>query len=239
MKHLWCIDDDELAGWKIRGRGRQSLIWGISIQHNPCHFQSPAGVDLQVTMHEPNAWVVCSESNSDPTSTRNSNGVSLGRIHQIEVFRVSAWIVVPRALPNYEEIVSMKMEGMALWPNQTCILQNHLYGGVEGNHFEPRVVQSPRIVGWSARVIKRNWWIVWEIQLVYSFCLTKVVGLKKRSGRENEGYIVNGGCEFGSIGTLAFLPLGTWIQSQTNREEEVLINALRNSCWKLWCGQAS
>lgn len=153
--HLWGIDDgEELAGWKIRGRRRQRMIWRISIQNNPCHFQSPARVNLQVTMHEPNAWVVSSESNCHPTSTGNTDGVSLRRIHQIEVFGVRAWIVVPRALPNYEEIVSMKMERMALRPNKTCILENHLYGGVEGNHFEPRVVQSPCVIRRGASVIK-------------------------------------------------------------------------------------
>jgi hypothetical protein len=55
-------------------------------------------------------------------------------------------------------------------------------------------------------------------------------GLEEAQWRGDEGYVIDGGCEFGSIGALAFLSFGTWIQSQTNGEEEVLIHSPRNNC---------
>jgi hypothetical protein len=42
-----------LALWQIRWWRRELLVRQFAIEYQPCHFQAPANVHLQVTVHEP------------------------------------------------------------------------------------------------------------------------------------------------------------------------------------------
>jgi len=127
-------------------------------------------------------WIICQESDSNPSTGRNTNRVSLNGINKIEAFWVLIWVIVPKTLTDNKEVKAMQMERVTLSTENAGVLHHELYTGVEGKNQHLCSVADHGVVGRGASVVEWKQWFGWKVRGVNSIGLPKEVCLKKSSG---------------------------------------------------------
>lgn len=128
--------------------------------------------------------VISKETNSHPSTRRNSNGVPFGGVDKIELCRVIFRVKVSETLANNKDIVAMEMERVALSTKYASVLHHHFHTCVERQHHNSRPVAHIRVVRRCPGVIERDQRSAGKISGVNPIGLVIEVGLEKRCGGE-------------------------------------------------------
>lgn len=184
-------------------------------------------------------WVVCKEAKGKPTTSRNTSGVPLNRVHQIKLGRVFAGIIVPEALSNNKEIESVKMERMRLGSKCARVLQHHLHARVVRQHQRPCPVAHRGVVRRRSRVVVRRPRVRREVGGVNPVGLSVEVRLEEGRRGERKGDVVHLSCELLAIGSLTRGVRRARGRSEPDGEKEPPVYGTRNIGRKLVAGQAA
>lgn len=214
---------------KIQRRGLYGLQFPNSVVHQQYRGQTPANVNVQVTMQKPGTWVISDKSNNCPSIYRHSHSVPQRWIDKVEFLGIFLSVKIPEPLGNDVEIIAMKMNGVVLRSDNASILQHNLHPRpkLQLMRLRPgkRLPQRPAHVSGVVELHRRPRGKVGGEDagdgLVVGLQDGDVVG-------EHEGDVVDAGRESGSVGPLAPLAFveafGALVQAQAHREEEAFVH---------------
>ena len=106
---------------QILGRRQNRLIRAIAVLHQECDLEALARVSrvhLQMTVQEPNTWIVCPEPDGGPAAGGHADGVPLGRVDEVVLGGVLGRVEVAEAPPDDEEVVTVEVERVRLHGQQ-------------------------------------------------------------------------------------------------------------------------
>lgn len=69
-------------------------------------------------------WIICSESDSSPTTGRDTDRIPFGRINQVILQRIILGIEVTDSSTDHEEIVAVEMKRMRFNSQHIGVLQH-------------------------------------------------------------------------------------------------------------------
>nr|GLL36912.1 hypothetical protein PanWU01x14_324450 [Ipomoea trifida] len=169
-------------------------------------------------------WIVSTESYSNPSTSRNSDSVSLDRVNEIEVLRIGFGVEIPQPFSDSEEVESMQMDGMVFRGYDPRVLQNQLDSRIVRQPVKLRPRRSLQIGRTGAGVVKSIRRIRREISGENPLC-TEEMGLQEGRGGHHKSDVIYTGHDPAPVRGLAGRAR---VDAQPDREEERVVHALGN-----------